>query len=87
MTRGSYPNEPSAPRRFLPRRGQALTLDVVRGPWRASGTVAGLGVFAVVWETRSGPYWAAVHDFEPSDQLRLIEACRRLDREQSGGLR
>ena len=68
-------------RRFVPLRSQLLTLNNVRGPWRPSGTVGGAGVFAVVWMTRSGDFWAPVHDFEPADQLRLIEACRRLDRE------
>lgn len=66
-------------RRFLPHRGQKLTMANVRGPWRPSGTVAGAGVFAVVWSTRLGDYWAALHDFAPADQLRLIEACRWLD--------
>lgn len=72
------------PRRFWPQSGRKLTLDVVRGPWRPSGTVAGAGVFAVVWSTRRGDFWAAVHDFEPADQLRLIDMVRRLDLEQYG---
>jgi len=73
-------------RRFLPHRGQKLTMNNVRGPWRPSGTVAGVGVFAVVWATPRGLWWAALHDFAPADQLRLIEACRWLD-ERSGARR
>lgn len=69
------------PRRFRPRAGHPLTLDNIRGPWRPSGTVAGASVFAVVWTTRRGDFWAALHDFQPADQLRLVEACRNLDRE------
>lgn len=71
--------EPPPPRRFVPRRGQRLTLSTIRGLWRPSGTVAGAGIFAIVWEGRSSAFWAALHDFEPADQLRLVEACRRLD--------
>lgn len=73
----------AAPRRFRPRPGQFLTLSNIRGPWRPSGTVAG----AVVWETHGGGFWAALSDFAPADQLRLIDACRRLDAEQFGGVR
>ena len=76
----SRPDDRS-PRRFLPLRGQQLTLDNVRGPWRPSGAVAGAGVFAVVWTTRRGDFWAPLHDFAAADQLRLIEACRHIDRE------
>jgi hypothetical protein len=68
-------------RRFVPSRGQALTMGNIRGPWRPSGAVAGAGVFAVVWSTYAGDFWAPLHDFAPADQLRLIEACRRLDRQ------
>jgi hypothetical protein len=68
------------PRRFFPPRGQSLTLSNVRGPWRPSGTAGGLGVFAVVWSTRMGDFWAPLHDFTPADQLRLIDQCRWLDR-------
>ena len=67
-------------RRFVPHRGQHLTIENVRGPWRPSGAVAGAGVFAVVWSTRRGDFWAPLHDFAPADQLRLIDACRWLDR-------
>lgn len=70
-------------RRFSPPRGQTLTMSNIRGPWRPSGSVAGAGMFAVVWSTHVGAFWAPLHDFAPSDQLRLIEACRHLDR-QSG---
>ncbi len=69
------------PRRFYPARGQRLTLNSVRGPWRPSGAVAGAGVFAVVWSTPSGcTFWAPLHDFEPSAQLQFIEQCRWQDR-------
>ena len=68
-------------RRFHPVRGRLLTMSSIRGPWRPSGTVGCLGVFAVMWSTRSGELWAPLHDFEPSAQLRLIEQCRCLDME------
>lgn len=71
-------------RRFIPKRGNLLTLENIRGPWRPSGTVAGAGVWAVIWETRKGSFWAALHDFHAADLLRLIEACRRIDIEQHG---
>lgn len=71
----------SSTRRFHPVRGRLLTLNNVRGPWRPSGTVGGVGVFAVVWSTHSGDFWAPLHDFEPSAQLRLIEQCRWADME------
>lgn len=68
------------PRRFYPAPGRRLTLACIRGPWRPSGTVAGMGAFAVVWATSSGAsFWAPLHDFEAIDALRLIEACRSLD--------
>lgn len=66
-------------RRFLAWDGRRLTIEQIRGPWRPSGSVAGAGVFAVVWETHSCTFWAPLHDFYPTDQLRLIEACRWLD--------
>jgi hypothetical protein len=75
----------AAPRRFSPPCSGYLTIDQVRGLWRPSGAVGGVGVFAVVWETRSGTFWAALHDFCPADQLRLIEACRFMDRDIAGG--
>jgi len=65
----------------MPVRGLRLSLRDVRGEWRPSGSVGGVGVFAIVWDTPMGSFWAALHDFAPSDQLRLIEACRDLDRE------
>jgi hypothetical protein len=68
------------PRRLLPPRGRSLTLANIRGPWRPSGAVDGCGVFAVLWSTASGQFWAPLHDFAPADQLRLIEDCRQLDR-------
>ena len=75
---------PSWPlRRFRPHSGQVLTLANIRGPWRPSGAVAGVGVFAVVWSTYTSDLWAPLHDFAAADQLRLIDACRHLD--QVGG--
>ena len=68
------------PQRFHPPRGHYLTMANIRGPWRPSGAVAGAGLFAIVWTTYRGSFWAALHDFEPSAQLRLIEECQRLDR-------
>jgi len=68
-------------RRFVPIRGQLLTMAQIRGPWRPSAAVAGAGVFSVVWEMRTCTFWAPLHDFTPSDQLRLIEACRWADRQ------
>jgi len=68
-----------APRRFFPPPGGQLSLSNVRGPWRPSGAVAGAGMFSVVWSTHGGDFWAPLHDFEPADQLRLVEACRWLD--------
>ena len=78
--RDSSSHEVTSPRRFRPLSGRLLTIDNVRGPWRPSGAVGGACVFAVVWSTRSGDFWAALHDFEPADQLRLIESCRWSDR-------
>jgi hypothetical protein len=71
---------PALPRRFLPPRGSSLTLANIRGPWRPTGVVEGCGMFAVLWSTASGQFWAPLHDFEQDDQLRLIDACRRQDR-------
>lgn len=68
------------PRRFLPHPGRRLTVANIHGAWRPSGAVAGVGVFAVVWATRQGTWWAPLHDFEPADQLRLIDDCRRLEK-------
>lgn len=83
---GRYIALPPAPplRRFCPTRGRAFTIDCIRGLWRPSGSVAGAGVFAVVWTTRSGDFWAPVHDFCAADQLRLVDACRQIDREANG---
>ena len=83
---GRYVALPPAPppRRFFPPPGHALTIGCIRGPWRPSGTVAGAGVFAVVWSTCKGDFWAPVHDFTAPDQLRLIDACRRLDLQANG---
>ena len=73
-----------APRRFTSPHGAALTMEHVCGPWRPSGAVAACGMFAVVWSTRTGDFWAPLHDFAPADQLRLIQACRWAD--QHAGL-
>ena len=79
--RGTCPQPLSQPaRRFVPLRGQRLTVDNIKGPWRPSGSVEACGMFAVVWATRLGEFWAPLHDFTPADQLRLIDACRWLDR-------
>ena len=67
------------PRRFVPARRQRLTLANIRGPWRPSGAVGGAGLFAVVWSTRFGTFWSALHDFTREDQLHLIEQCRWID--------
>jgi hypothetical protein len=73
------PSPAREPRRFHPARGQLLTLANIRGPWRTSGAVAGAGVFAVVWSTRGGDFWAALHDFDDASRSRLIDACRWQD--------
>ena len=79
-------NDPTAaPRRFRPRAGTLLTLANIRGSWRPSGTTAGGGMFTVLWTAFTGSWWAPLHDFEPADQLRLIDECRRADAEQFGG--
>lgn len=74
-------------RRFLPRPGQLLTLANIRGEWRPSGGVACCGMFAVVWSTWAGDFWAPLHDFMAADQQQLIEACRQLDRDASAWAR
>ena len=80
------PRPAAEPRRFYPACGQTLTLSNIRGPWRPSGSVAGAGIFAVIWQTYTAAYWAPLHDFALADQLRLIEACRRIDQEAGLGL-
>jgi hypothetical protein len=92
IQRRGYPppaslNSSAPPRRIFPRDGRRLDLGAIRGPWRPSGAVHGCGVFAVIWSTRNADYWAPLHDFEPSAQLRLIELCRHLDVDQFGGVR
>lgn len=69
------------PRRFVPAAGRPLILSNIRGPWRPSGAVGGAGVFAVVWHSRSGAFWAPLHDFEPAAQLQLIAECRWIDQQ------
>jgi hypothetical protein len=68
-------------RRFRPFNGQLLTLRNIHGPWRPSGAIDACGMFAVVWTTVRGEFWAALHDFAPADQLTLVDMCRRGDRE------
>jgi hypothetical protein len=67
-------------RRFIPRRGQKLSYDAIRGAWRPSAAVDACGVFAVVWATRTALFWAALHDFDHEAQRRLIDECAWLDR-------
>lgn len=67
------------PQRLVPPPGRPLTMADIRGPWHASGAVEALGVFSVIWSTRSANFWAPLHDFAQADQLRLIEACRSTD--------
>ena len=64
---------------MLPNAGRPLTLDDIRGLWRPSGSVAGAGLFAVVWTSRSGTWWAPLHDFALPDQMQLIDMCRAED--------
>lgn len=69
-------------RRWWPSRGQPVPLSAIRGAWWPSGAVAGAGVFAVVWATRTTLFWCPLHDFAPADQLRLIDECRSADDRQ-----
>lgn len=70
-----------APRRFRPKHGRLLTLEAIKGPWRPSGAVAGAGVFAVIWATERGSWWAPLHDFESSAMRNLVDQCRAVDQE------
>lgn len=70
---------PPPPRRVYPPVGERLTLSVIRGLWWPSSYVDACCVFAVVWGTERGRFWAPLHDFAPADQRRMIEACRELD--------
>lgn len=73
---------PPPPRRFWPQGGQLLTHALIRGPWRASGSVAGGGFFSVVWTTPGGIVWyAPLHDFTPASQRVLLDQCAALDRD------
>lgn len=81
---------PAPPRRFQPRAGRLLTMENVRGPWRASGTTEAINAFIVIWETRSGMFWAPLHDFDRAAIAHFIDQCRRHDqectsRERGGG--
>jgi len=67
------------PQRVLPGPGLGLTHRDIDGLWHPSGAVNACGVFAIVWSTPDGCYWAALHDFTPAAQRRLIESCRRAD--------
>lgn len=77
---GSRPPDGS-PYRFWPKHGTFLTWGHIRGPWRPSGAVAGGGMFAVVWSTGHGDYWAPLHDFDPATREELISECAQGDRE------
>lgn len=68
-------------RRFLPRAGELLTLDHIRGEWWPSGSVAGACVFAVRWDAGRFRFWAALSDFGDADALALIDQCRQADRD------
>ena len=68
-------------RRFRPFNGQQLTMRNIHGPWRPSGAIDASGMFAVVWSTTRGEFWAALHDFAAVDQLTLVDMCRRIDRD------
>jgi hypothetical protein len=73
--------------RIWPASGRPITRAQIRGPWRPSGAVGGAGVFAVVWSTSRGDFWAPLHDFELADQLSLIDDCRHLDQISNGTAR
>jgi hypothetical protein len=60
-------------------------LKDIRDDWRPSGSIGGLGMFAVVWDGGGTTYWAALHDFDRSDRDKLLEMCRGLDRDACGG--
>lgn len=77
------PTQPTqhSPQRFLPRHGQLLSKANIRGNWWPSASVNACGVFAVVWSTPQGKYWAPLHDFHLVDQLSLIDDCRKLDKD------
>lgn len=67
------------PGRFHPPPGRLLTLDAIRGLWHPSGAVNGAGVFAVIWATDRGSWWAPLHDFEHAAVHKLVEQCRAMD--------
>lgn len=76
----TLPSELEKPlRRAQLPRGNPLTMSDIRGEWHPSGSVAGAGVFAVVWSTRAAKVWAPLHDFTTGAQMQLIEACRQQD--------
>lgn len=81
MRRGNRPTQDEGPKRFWPKQGSLLNRRHIRGPWRPSGSVAGCGMFAVVWSTGSGDYWAPLHSFDRSTQDDLIDECQAADRD------
>jgi hypothetical protein len=66
--------------RIRPPPGEFLKLAVIAGKWRSTSAIECVGVFAVCWKARRGYCYAALHDFEPVAQLKLIEQCREAER-------
>jgi hypothetical protein len=62
-------------------RDRRLSIANIRGEWWPSHPDA-CGVFAVSWQTRSGVFWAALHDFDDATQRELIGVCRFIDRQR-----
>lgn len=79
MSAQVIPFQTSGATRFRSRL--PLTLNDIRGQWRPSGYVGGLGVFSVVWQDARGTWFVPLHMFSQRDQLRLIEQCRAVDQE------
>jgi hypothetical protein len=69
------------PRRIMPRDGRRLELSAIRGPWHPSAGVGAVPVFAVRWTTKTGAWWAALHDFNEAAQQHLLAMCRWEDEE------
>lgn len=72
------------PQRVHPCPGPGLTTRDISGLWHPSGMVNACGLFAVVWSTSEGCFWAPLHDFTPAAQRRLIESCRQADAVANG---